>query len=60
MKWLSSDEGACMVARTEPGGDGVCRPVIPTTRMRAVANDGDGAASLVTRGDFQCAQFARR
>ncbi len=49
-----------MVARTEPDGDGVCRPIAAGSRMRAVGNDGHVAASLFTRSDFRCAEFAPR
>ncbi len=60
LKWLSPGEGVCMIARTEPSDDGTCRPVVSATPMRAVANGGDIAASLITVGDFECRQFAPR
>ena len=59
-KGLRSDEGACMVSRTEPSSDGVCYPIVPDAQMRAVANDGHVPATLVTKTGFVCAQFAPR
>ena len=54
------DEGACMIARSEPDRDGVCRPLFRDAQMRAVGNDGHVAASLITRSGFRCAQFESR
>jgi hypothetical protein len=59
-KDLQENEGACMIARTEPGRDGVLRPIIADTPMRAVGNDGDVAGSLITRSNHTCAQFVLR
>jgi hypothetical protein len=59
-KGLPEDEGACMVARTEPDSDGVCHSIVPDTRMYAVANEGHVAATLFTHDDFHCAHFAPR
>jgi hypothetical protein len=59
-KGLRDAEGACMVSRTELDSTGVCHPIVPDARMRAVANDGHVAATLVTHADFVCAQFAPR
>ena len=57
---LHDDEGACMVARTEPDKDGIARTIISDTPMRAVGNHGHVAGSLFTRGGFLCALFAPR
>jgi hypothetical protein len=57
---LPDDEGACMIARTEPGSDGVSRPIIADAPMRAVGNDGHVGGSLITHGEFVCARFERR
>lgn len=67
-RWWSSEdwkrkpaeEGSCMAARTEPDGKGHARPLVAGTRMRAVGNGGSVAASLLTHGDFFCAQYLPR
>jgi hypothetical protein len=49
-----------MAARTEPDGSGTARPVLAGTRLRAVADGGSLAASLLTRSDFYCVQYLPR
>lgn len=55
-----AEEGSCMAARTEPDGSGTARPVLAGTRLRAVADGGSLAASLLTRSDFYCVQYLPR
>ncbi len=49
-----------MIARTEPGSDGIPRSVIADALMRAVGDDGHVAGWLFTHSVFACAQFERR
>ncbi len=59
-KGIAPNEGACMIARSEPDRDGHSRPVVTNTPMRAIGNDGHVAGTLITRRGFRCAAFAPR